>query len=161
MVVLLKHCEELTNENIRDLIYLLKDSDEDTEKIKQVISNIKNQSYYILDSDEYEKNEIIKIGAAVIDWEKSEILNICILSTHRSKGYGKKVMALIKEEALRLNKSFILVGTGNSSIDNISFYQKCGYRFDSIKKDYFDYIQPPVKEFGIELKDMVVFKYTL
>ncbi|CAO3641594.1 unnamed protein product [Cunninghamella echinulata] len=161
-MVIIKACKELTNENIKEMIYLLKDSDEDTERIKHVLLNKeKNQAYYILLQKNENENEEEKLGAIVMDWEKNEILNICLLSVYRSKGYGKKVMELIKKEAVKLKKPFLLVGTGNSSIDNISFYQKCGYRFDSIKKDYFHYIQPPVKEFGIELKDMVIFKYTL
>ncbi|KAI9305420.1 hypothetical protein BJ944DRAFT_265250 [Cunninghamella echinulata] len=161
-MIIIKACKELTNENIKEMICLLKDSDEDTERIKQVLlNNEKNQAYYILLQKNGNENEEEKLGAIVMDWEKNEILNICLLSVHRSKGYGKSVMELIKKEAIKLKKPFLLVGTGNSSIDNISFYQKCGYRFDSIKKDYFDYIQPPVKEFGIELKDMVIFKYTL
>jgi hypothetical protein len=60
-----------------------------------------------------------------------------------------------------MDKKYIMVGTGNSSLDNISFYQKCGFRFDSIIKDYFSYIVPPIKEFNIELKDMIMFKYNI
>jgi hypothetical protein len=55
----------------------------------------------------------------------------------------------------------ILVGTSNSSIGNLMFYQKCGFRFEAIKKDFFlDYPQP-FYENGIRGLDMVMLKKEL
>ena len=51
------------------------------------------------------------------------------------------------------------VGTGNSSVDNLAFYQRCGYRIARIVPDHFAYVQPPVTEFGIPLRDLVVLRY--
>jgi ribosomal protein S18 acetylase RimI-like enzyme len=134
---------------IKEILYILKDADEDLTKIKNTLLNNDNTIYNIY------LNKIHKIGA--ID----EILYISIIKNFRSKGYGKKVITLIIEKAQKMDKKYIIVGTGNSSLDNISFYQKCGFRFDSIIKDYFSYIVPPIKEFNIELKNMIMFKYNM
>ncbi len=53
----------------------------------------------------------------------------------------------------------LLVGTANCSLDNIAFYQKCGFRMLAVKRGYFDYIQPPIVEHGIRMRDMIVFSY--
>lgn len=140
---------------IEENLYILKDADEDLTKIKNTLLNNNNTIYNIY------LNKTLKIGAIVIDWNKGEILYISIVKNFRSKGYGKKVITLIIEKAQKMDKKYIIVGTGNSSLDNISFYQKCGFRFDSIIKDYFSYIVPPIKEFNIELKDMIMFKYNI
>lgn len=124
---------------IKEILYILKDADEDLTKIKNTLLNNDNTIYNIY------LNKIHKIGAIVIDWNKDEILYISIIKNFRSKGYGKKVITLIIEKAQKMDKKYIIVGTGNSSLDNISFYQKCGFRFDSIIKDYFSYIVPPIK----------------
>jgi hypothetical protein len=55
----------------------------------------------------------------------------------------------------------LLVGTANSALDNIAFYQKCGFRMSAVKRDFFAYIQPPLREQGIEMRDMIVFSYEL
>lgn len=140
---------------IQEILYILKDADEDLTKIKNTLLNNDNTIYNIY------LNKTHKIGAVVIDLNKGEILYISIVDNFRSKGYGKKVITLIIEKAQKMDKKYIMVGTGNSSLDNISFYQKCGFRFDSIIKDYFSYIVPPIKEFNIELKDMIMFKYNI
>ena len=55
----------------------------------------------------------------------------------------------------------LLVGTGNSSLDNIAFYQKCGFRMDHVRRDYFAYAQPPIWEDGILLQDMLMFRFNV
>lgn len=139
---------------IEETLYILEDADEDLTKIKNTLLDINNTIYIIY------LNKTC-IGSVVINWYKTEILYISIVKNFRTKGYGKKVITLIIEKAKKMDKKYILVGTGNSSLNNISFYQKCGFRFDSIIKDHFSYIIPPIKEFNIELKDMIMFKYNI
>ncbi|WP_339350029.1 hypothetical protein [Bifidobacterium indicum] len=48
------------------------------------------------------------------------------------------------------------VGTGSTSTEALLFYQICGFRMDSIERDYFaGRYDQPVVENGIILKDMV------
>lgn len=53
----------------------------------------------------------------------------------------------------------LVVGTANSTLDNIAFYQRCGFRMYAVKRDYFAYIQPAIVEDGIVMRDNIVFSY--
>ncbi len=55
----------------------------------------------------------------------------------------------------------LLVGTGNFSLDNIAFYQKCGFRMSHVRRGYFDDVDPPEVWQEIELRDMIVFDFVL
>ncbi len=70
-------------------------------------------------------------------------------------------MRFFLEELRRRGGHALLVGTANAALDNIAFYQKCGFRMVEIRRDYFAYIQPPVAENGIILRDMIVLRYDL
>ena len=104
------------------------------------------------------------IGAAVVRWEKdhpSEIIYIAVAPALRGNGYGKQIIQFIQDELPRRGGHSLLVGTANSSLENIAFYQKCGFRMFEIRPDFFAYIQPPIVEHGIPLRDMLVFRYDL
>lgn len=104
------------------------------------------------------------VGAAVVRWaddETSEIIYIAVASAWRGHGYGKQLIQALQEELRRRKGQALLVGTANASLANIAFYQKCGFRMFAIKRDYFAYIQPPISEHGIVLRDMLVLRYDL
>ncbi len=103
-------------------------------------------------------------GAAVVRWEEdepSEIVYIAVAPDLRGRGYGKQIIHVLQEELRRRRGHSLLVGTANSTFENIAFYQKCGFRIFEIKRDYFAYIQPPIAEHGIMLRDMLVLRYDL
>ncbi|MGZ3612182.1 MAG: GNAT family N-acetyltransferase [Ktedonobacteraceae bacterium] len=103
-------------------------------------------------------------GAAVVRWEEekpSEIVYIAVAHDLRGQGYGKQMIHFLLEELRRRGGHALLVGTANASLDNIAFYQKCGFRMFEIRRDYFTYMQPPITENGIVLRDMIVFRYDL
>jgi ribosomal protein S18 acetylase RimI-like enzyme len=79
----------------------------------------------------------------------------------RGCGYGKQIMHVLQEELSRRGGRALLIGTANASLENIAFYQKCGFRMFEIRRDYFAYIQPPISEHGILLRDMLVLRYDL
>ncbi len=104
------------------------------------------------------------IGAAVVRWQEhqpSEIIYIAVAETQRGHGYGKQIMQTLQHELRKRGGQSLLVGTANSSLENIAFYQKCGFRMFEIRRDYFAYIQPPIVDRGIPLRDMLVFRYDL
>jgi ribosomal protein S18 acetylase RimI-like enzyme len=103
-------------------------------------------------------------GAAIVRWEEnetSEIMYIAVASDLRGHGYGKQIMQTLQEELRRRGGHTLLVGTANASLSNIIFYQKCGFRMFEIRRDFFAYIQPPISEHGILLRDMLVLRYDL
>ena len=93
--------------------------------------------------------------------EPSEIVYIAVAPELRGRGYGKQIMHFFQQELGRRGGQTLLVGTANAALDNIAFYQKCGLRLFEIRRDYFAYIQPPIAENGIILRDMIVLRYDL
>jgi ribosomal protein S18 acetylase RimI-like enzyme len=90
-----------------------------------------------------------------------ELKNFALLSDFRGKGLGKALinhaLSLYKNRGLKR----IIVGTANSSIDNIAFYQKAGFRMYEIKRDFFLDYPEPIYENGIRALDMVMFDINL
>jgi GNAT superfamily N-acetyltransferase len=101
------------------------------------------------------------VGAATMNWraEPAEIVEIAVAAERQGQGLGRQIIEWLIAEARRRGKRHLIVGTGNSSIGNIVFYQRCGFRMDQVRKDYFWYLEEPVMENGIRLRDMLVFRY--
>ncbi len=99
------------------------------------------------------------VGAVVLRWgEESEIELLAVDAAHRGQGIGRAIIAETTEEARRRGVKRLLVGTGSFSLDNIAFYQKCGFRLSHVRRGYFDRIDPPEFWQGIKLRDMIVFE---
>ena len=139
------------------LLPMLLDAEEGEERIRMTLLDPAYTAYAGWLDDQF-------VGAAVVRWEKddpSEILYIAVGASLRGYGYGKQIIYALQDELFRRGGRSLLVGTANAALENIAFYQKCGFRMDAIRQDYFAYIQPPVFEHGIQLRDMLVFRYDL
>ena len=91
-----------------------------------------------------------------------ELVNIAIKESKQGNGYGKKLVKHAVDTARELGYKIIEVGTGNSSIRQIGFYQKCGFEIIGIDKEYFiKHYKEPIYENGIQCKDMVRMKQEL
>jgi ribosomal protein S18 acetylase RimI-like enzyme len=101
------------------------------------------------------------IGAIVMRWQpvESEIFYIAMEPDYRGQGLGKLAIQQIVNEARRRALASILVGTANSALENIAFYEKCGFRIDSVRKDYFNYFTSPIHANGILIRDMLMLRY--
>lgn len=85
-----------------------------------------------------------------------ELMNIAVHSDYRGKGFGKILLAEAVRRARVLGANRIEVGTGNSSIDQLAFYQKAGFRITGVDHDFFVRNYPePLEENGIPCRDMV------
>lgn len=139
------------------LLPMLSDAEEGEERIRATLLDPTCTAYaFWLDTQ--------LAGAAVIRWkeeEPGEIVYIAVARDLRGHGYGKQMMHFFLEELRRRGGHALLVGTANAALDNIAFYQKCGFRLFEIRRDYFAYIQPPIAENGIVLRDMIVLRYDL
>ncbi len=102
-------------------------------------------------------------GAATMRWRRDpcEMLELGIARERQGAGLGKRFVAWLIEEAERRGKPEIIVGTSTTSAANIIFYQKCGFRADHIRQDYFWYYDEPVYENGLVVRDMIVFRREL
>lgn len=138
------------------LVELLREADEDMARIREAVESSANTAYLATAAD-------TPIGAAVVCWQpdESEIIYIAVQPEYRGQGYGKAMIASILDMGRQQGVKAVLVGTANSSLENIAFYQKCGFRMDSVRKNYFAYFTSPVYDNGILIQDMLVLRCDL
>jgi GNAT superfamily N-acetyltransferase len=106
----------------------------------------------------------VDVAGAIVRWgEESEIEVLAVDRMRRGHGIGKAVVACLLDEARRRNVHTVLVGTSSVGLDNIMFYQKCGFRMRCVRRSYFDEMFPelPMEWRGVRLHDMIVFDYIL
>lgn len=85
-----------------------------------------------------------------------EIVNIAVSQVYQGKGLGKRLVLDAIQQAKCKGFKTIEIGTGNSSIDQLALYQKCGFRIIGIEIDYFIRNYPEeIIEHGIVCKDMI------
>jgi ribosomal protein S18 acetylase RimI-like enzyme len=94
-----------------------------------------------------------------IESQTIEIKNLAIINDYQNKGIGSWCLQEIEKIYKR---KYILVGTGDSSLDALRFYKRNGFEQDAIRKDYFlaNYDQAIIEN-GIQLRDQIVLKKTL
>ncbi|WP_188382658.1 GNAT family N-acetyltransferase [Ornithinibacillus halotolerans] len=90
-----------------------------------------------------------------------ELKNIAVAQKYRGKGIGKLVINNACQLYQGKGIKKLIVGTANSSIGNITFYQKVGFRMVEIRKDFFKSYPEPIYENGIRALDMVMFERVL
>lgn len=142
----------LKGEPPAEVMALLRLADEGETRILATLADPAHETYL-------GKVEHYVVSVITMQWERpdSEIIYLAVAPEWQGKGFGKTAIMGITTEAKRRQVSRLMVGTGNSSLENLAFYQKCGFRMDYVRRDYYDYIQPPISENGIPLRDMLVF----
>lgn len=94
--------------------------------------------------------------------ESIEIKNIAIKPAFQKLGLGRKLIYWVKSHYHKKGIREIWVGTGDCSIYQLFFYQKCGFEMDSLKKYFFiENYTDPIFENGIQLKHMVMLKLNI
>ncbi|MDP5272632.1 GNAT family N-acetyltransferase [Chengkuizengella axinellae] len=88
--------------------------------------------------------------------ETIEIKNMAVTPSQQGKGYGKEMIKLICELYKQKGFKVITVGTANSSINNLAFYQKCGFRITHVRRNFFANYPEEIWEDGIRALDMVM-----
>ncbi|SRR6266508_3687229 len=143
-------------DEIESLIPLLLQAEESEWALRWSLANLSDVVYRM-------DNEGELVGAATMQWrgDPCEIMELAIVPERHGQGLGKQFVAWLVDEARRRGKHRLIVGTANSSISNIAFYQRCGLRMDHIRHDYFWYYREPHYENGIQMRDMLVFRYDL
>ncbi|PZG32255.1 N-acetyltransferase [Listeria ivanovii] len=87
-----------------------------------------------------------------------EIMNIAVLESIRNKGLGKKLLEKAFDFANSYHFTEVIVKTGNSSINQLAFYQKNGFRIQKIVPNYFSeqYPNQAIIENGIPCLDQII-----
>ncbi|MET1257657.1 GNAT family N-acetyltransferase [Aliikangiella sp. GXAS 311] len=98
------------------------------------------------------------IGVCVlkpIDINRYELFNIAVSPENQKKGIGTQLLRYVIEHMKELNAKSVELGTGTFGYQ-LAFYQRFGFRVDSIHKDHFiDNYDEPIYENGIQLNDML------
>ena len=147
---------EIEGDEIEELIPLLTLAEPSERGLRWGLAHLVDTVYRMDDDGEL-------VGAATMRWrdEPCEIQELAIVEARQGQGLGKYFVAWLLDAARRRDKQQLVVGTANSSIDNIAFYQKCGLRMDHVRRDYFRYYREPVYEHDIRMRDMLVFRADL
>ncbi|MCX7569645.1 GNAT family N-acetyltransferase [Tumebacillus sp. DT12] len=112
-----------------------------------------------------EEDETIGVMHVLAEEEATpvvELKNVSVRERYQGQGHGKQmveaVLTMLRQRGVREVK----VATGNSSIGNLAFYQKLGFRMTGIEHDYFlrEYSEP-ITENGIPCRDRIHFARTL
>ncbi|MNX53584.1 putative N-acetyltransferase YvbK [compost metagenome] len=92
----------------------------------------------------------------------AEIVNIAIAEDAQGKGFGTRLLQHTIDAARQAGYLHLKVGTGNSSLDQLAFYQKNGFRIVGVLRDYFvKHYNEPIFENGIPCRDMVLLEMDL
>lgn len=147
---------EVESSKVEELFPLLLLAESSRSALLWSLSNLSDAVYRAEDNGQI-------VGAATMRWksEPCEIVELAVAEPRQGQGIGRQIIGNLIVEARRRGNLKVIVGTGNSSIDNIIFYQKCGFRMDHVRRDYFWYHREREIENGIELRDMLVFSYEL
>lgn len=111
---------------------------------------------------EIENNIAGIIGLKELNKDSGEIVSLAVYEKYQNKRIGteliEKAIAYSKEK----NYRELTVKTGNSGIKQLYIYQRCGFRFDGIKRDYFrEHYGRPLFENGIQCVDQIILKYRI
>lgn len=88
--------------------------------------------------------------------ETVELVNIAVQIKFQNKGIGKQLIRHALERAKEQGFQMLEVGTGNSSMAQLAFYQKCGFRITGVDKDFFvEHYEEELMENGIPCRDMI------
>lgn len=135
------------------LIPLLLLADESIDKIHEYLPN--GDLYYLEDSSGQVVGVIVMTK---INQNTMEIRNVSIKKEQQGQGLGKSIISLTLEQYKEQEYHHFIVGTANSSIDNLAFYQKLSFRLYDIKKDFFLSYPEEIWENGIRAVDMIMLE---
>lgn len=119
---------------------------------------------YLNDGDLFtirSQGEDVGVVLLIRDDDAMEIKNIAIDATHRGQGIGRDAIGRIADRSREAGARSLVVGTANSGIGALRFYQRSGFRIDSIRAGFFDSYPEPIWEDGIRARDMVMFRMSL
>lgn len=87
-----------------------------------------------------------------------ELKAVAVDASLHGRGVGKRMLLAVLERLRARGVKRVIVGTGNSGIGQLAYYQKAGFRLRSIERDFFSPVRgypEGLEENGIPLRDMV------
>lgn len=140
--------KEITNK--MDYDQLLTESDPNINLVRDYLEKGTLYGYFIDDTP------VSFIAVEIIDGEV-EIKNLLTLVNYRGKGYAKALIEFI--ESTYNSYDTFLIGTANSSFENITFYTRLGYVYSHRIENFFiDYYPKEIIENEMQATDLMYFK---
>lgn len=105
----------------------------------------------------YGHDRVLAVAALLqLDRGTVELMNIAVEPALRGRGLGRRLMQCAAARAEMAGAREMVVGTGNSSLGELAFYQKMGFRIVGVDRDYFvrEYPQAIVEN-GIACRDRI------
>lgn len=88
--------------------------------------------------------------------ETVELVNVAVAEQYQGQGIGKQLVLHAVHHARAQGYRTIEVGTGNSSINQLALYQKCGFRIIGVDRDFFlRHYSEEIYENGLQCLDMI------
>jgi GNAT superfamily N-acetyltransferase len=153
---MIRTIREVKGAEIEEVVPILLQAEESERALRWGLAHLVDAVYRMDGEDQI-------LAAANVQWrgDPAEIIELAVHPAQHGKGHGRWMLEWLIAEAARRGKTSLIVGTANSSIGNIAFYQKCGLRMDHVRRDYFSYYHTPIYENGIRIRDLLVFSYDL
>ncbi|HKG26120.1 MAG TPA: GNAT family N-acetyltransferase [Thermomicrobiales bacterium] len=86
-----------------------------------------------------------------------ELKAVAVTPERHGQGIGQRMLRLVLADLRARSVRRVVVGTGNSGIGQLAFYQKAGFRLWRIERDFFSPergYREDIEENGIPLRDM-------
>ncbi len=102
------------------------------------------------------------IGLNAIEDNSLEIVNLAVDESHQDRKIGTELLKAAISMAKAKSYREMVIKTGNCGIKQLYLYQRVGFRFQAINKDYFLKNYPlPIYENGIRCFDQIVLTMPL
>lgn len=143
-------------EEYRDLLLLADEAEQ------QVSSYIQHGDLFVLRGDGGEL-----LGVTLVLYEQpgeAELKAVAVDERWHGQGIGKRMLARVLTALREAGVRRVTVGTGNSGIGQLAFYQKAGFRLSHVERDFFSEARgypAGLEENGIQLRDMVWMDHDL
>lgn len=128
---------------------------------QQVRSYIQKGILYAAVKDD----QVVGVALAIpVKLGEVELKAVAVDPGVHNQGIGTSMLALVMRALEHRGYRRVVLGTGNSSIGQMAFYQKSGFRFWKIDRDFFSPERgypEGLEENGIPLRDMVWFERTI
>lgn len=105
-----------------------------------------------------ESGATLGITLAIPNGDAVELKAVAVQPDRQGRGIGQCMLAAVIDALRTGGTRRVVLGTGNSSIGQIAFYQKVGFRLWKIERDFFSPERgypADIRENGILLRDMV------
>ncbi|MCF3111980.1 GNAT family N-acetyltransferase [Niabella sp. CC-SYL272] len=121
---------------------------------------------YIYDSAVYvlaDATEVVGVAALYpLSADELEIKNIAVAASHQNRGVGSVLIQQILEIARKQQYKTLIVGTADTGLRQIRFYERNGFKKYALRKNFFIEQYPqPIFENGVQLKDMILLRQPL